>query len=61
MYANLTDNSAAVARAFAEDPITLFDDLTQLLGDAGHDDLAAQMDRLLRSFDARLPRPQIGA
>ena len=49
-------HSDKVAEAFAVDPITLLDDLVQLLHDAGHADLANYQHDLLCLLDSRRVR-----
>ena len=51
-----TMHSDKVAEAFAVDPITLLDDLVQLLHDAGHADLANYQHDLLCLLDSRRVR-----
>jgi hypothetical protein len=49
-------HSNYVAEAFAADPITLLDDLVQLLHDSGHGDLANYQHDLLCILDSRRVR-----
>jgi hypothetical protein len=45
--------SDKVSEAFAADPITLLDDIIQLLHDAGHEDLADDVHGVLLVLDVR--------
>jgi hypothetical protein len=49
-------HSDKVAEAFAADPITLLDDIIQLLHDAGHEDLSNWQHDLLMILDSRRVR-----
>jgi hypothetical protein len=49
-------HSDKVSEAFAADPITLLDDLMQLLGDAGHEDLADDVASMCCILDSRRVR-----
>jgi hypothetical protein len=49
-------HSDKVAEAFAACPITLMDDICQLLHDAGHEDLANWQHDLLMILDSRRAR-----
>ena len=57
----LAPNSAAVAKAYAEDPITLLDDLVQFLVDDGHADLSSAVHDVLLVLDARRHAIRAGA
>jgi hypothetical protein len=49
-------HSDKVSEAYTADPITLLDDLMQLLHDAGHEDLADEMASICCTLDSRRVR-----
>jgi hypothetical protein len=49
-------HSDKVSEAYAADPITLLDDLMQLLADAGHEDLADEVASICCILDSRRVR-----
>jgi hypothetical protein len=49
-------HSDKIAEAFAADSIEVFDDIIQLLSDAGHEDLVDDMHSILCIFDSRRVR-----
>ena len=49
-------HSDKVSEAYAADPITLMDDICQLLHDAGHGDLAHYQHNILMLLDSRRVR-----
>lgn len=52
--AEYAPNTAAVLKAYEEDPITLLDDLSQFFENDGHSDLASEIHSILCVLDERL-------
>jgi hypothetical protein len=49
----LDPRTRALADCYDQDPITLLDDLVQIMSDEGHDDLATSIHNVLLKLDSR--------